>query len=101
MKLEVVKFGITDSDGEIFYMDSIILPSDNSCLVTKNFDRSKVIGHCELSIDDSGVYAEIKFAKTVLGQKMEKIFPKAVYPAIGFSRVGDKIKIYEVGLCEK
>lgn len=100
MKIKIVDFGVLDSDGDIFYRDSIILPT-RAVYVTKDFDRSMVIGSCELSIDDNGVYAEIKFAQTILGQALEKVFPNSVYPAIGYSRISDKIKIYEVGLCEK
>lgn len=100
MKVKIVDFGVVDSDGDVFYRESIIMPI-GTVYVTKDFDRSRVIGSCELSIDDYGVYAKIKFAKTILGQSIKKIFPKSVYPCIGFSRVGDKIKIYEVGLCER
>ena len=100
MKIKIVEFGVVYSDGDIFEKESIILPSDGHAYVTKVFNKSKVIGNSQLSIDDDGVYADIKFAKTVLGQEVENLFSKSFYPSIEFLRVGDKIQIYSVGLCE-
>ena len=98
-KIKILNYNTIDSDGDFFIEGCAEI--NNPVLLNHNFDHNKPFGRVDVYSEKEGLFIEIN------SDIFEGLFPSIGFQIIkmtklegGINRI-DKIKLNQVGLCEK